>query len=191
MRPSRVDVPVSALMKRQVYFVDDFDLDQRRATDGERWPGTLGREAPCSSGTIRVAIHLDGLVPTSRCGVTEHAGCREGEGDVFGSQLVTVVEFDTLSQSDFNGAVVNALPTGRQTRHWFQFALKIATDEQLDIRVQDALADIGLLGERIECVARHQFLNGNDEFRTVFALSKGDTGAGRRRRLRAPEICAG
>src|SRR3546814_19208912 len=47
---------------------------------------------------------------------TEHTLATEGEGHVVGGHLVAVMELHARTQGQFDGALVDALPAGRQAR---------------------------------------------------------------------------
>jgi hypothetical protein len=50
-------------------------------------------------------------------GLAEHALAAEGEDDVFGRQLVAIVELHALAQLHLDGLVVDATPLGGEARH--------------------------------------------------------------------------
>ncbi|MGY4295057.1 putative transcriptional regulator [Bradyrhizobium sp. i1.4.4] len=104
-------------------------------------------------------------------GLAEHALAAEGEDDVFGRQLVAIVELHALAQLHLDGLVVDAAPLGGEARHGLQAATPVLGDQALPDRGEEhALADVRLLAQHVEHVRIRHLLHGNRHRRTVVRL---------------------
>ena len=93
----------------------------------------------------------------------EHTVAAEGEDHVVGRHLVAVMELHALAQGEFDGAVVDALPALGESRDLLQPGEQVLHDQALEHEGEDALADIGLLAQRLKCGAVGDLLHGDGD----------------------------
>ena len=160
-------------------FVDRDDLV-------ERWPQAAADRGNLRWQGLRLlrrprGVHVQRLVHARRRRRAEHMVRTEGEHHVLGGEFVAVMEFDALAQRYFQRTFVDTAPACGELRHLLQRVLKVASDQQFHVGVEDALADIGLFRDRVQRVAGRQRLHSDGDLRPCVGLADGKSWQGRGR----------
>ena len=89
------------------------------------------------------------------------------------------MELHALAQGELDGALVEALPALGEARHFLKLREQVLHDQALEHEGEDALADVGLLAQRLEGRAIGDLLHRDGDGGAAVGLRKGDARQGK------------